>query len=292
MNNKIIAEALTYDDVLLVPAYSEVLPRDVNTQTQLTREITLNIPIVSAAMDTVTEYQMAIAMAQEGGIGFLHKNMSIEAQCLQVRKVKRAESGMIIDPVTLPQDASVKDARTMMQENRIGGIPVVDKHNKLVGIVTNRDLRFETSDNRPVSEVMTHQNLVTVPEGISLYQAEEILRQHKIEKLPVVNAKNELKGLITYRDILNRKNRPNACKDNLGRLRVGAAVGITADVFDRIQGLEDAGVDVIGIDTAHGHSKGVLDTIKQIRKKFAYMQLMVGNIATAQGCEEIGRAHV
>ncbi|MCS7029423.1 MAG: IMP dehydrogenase [Bacteroidia bacterium] len=285
--NKISYEGLTYDDVLLIPAYSEVLPREVDTRTQLTRQITLNIPIVSAAMDTVTEYRLAIAMAQEGGLGFIHKNMPIEEQALQVRKVKRSESGMIIDPVVLKDTATVGDARLMMQENKIGGIPVVNNQGKLVGIVTNRDLRFEQSDKRPITEVMTHQNLIVAQEGITLQEAEEILRQHKIEKLPVVNHEFVLKGLITYKDILNRRNRPNACKDHLGRLRVGAAVGVTADIIDRVRLLEEAGVDVIVIDTAHGHSQGVINAVKTVRKAFRDLPLIAGNVATAEGCKAL-----
>ncbi len=288
--NKILGEGLTYDDVLLVPAFSNVLPRDVSIQTKFTRNITINIPIVSAAMDTVTESKMAIAMAQEGGIGVLHKNMSIEEQALKVRKVKRAESGMILDPVTLPKDALVGDAKANMREHSIGGIPIVDKDKKLIGIVTNRDLRFEKNDDRPVSEVMTSKNLVTVAEGTSLEQAEEILQAHKIEKLPVVNADNKLVGLITFRDITKLTQKPIANKDQYGRLRVAAALGVTPDVIERATALVKAGVDAVVIDTAHGHSKGVVSVLKEVKKKFPSLEVIVGNIATGEAAKYLVEA--
>ncbi len=288
--NKILGEGLTYDDVLLVPAFSDVLPRDVNIQTKFTRNITINIPIVSAAMDTVTESKMAIAMAQEGGIGVLHKNMSIEDQALKVRKVKRAESGMILDPVTLPKDALVGDAKANMREHSIGGIPIVDKDKKLIGIVTNRDLRFEKNDDRPVSEVMTSKNLVTVAEGTSLEQAEEILQAHKIEKLPVVNANYKLVGLITFRDITKLTQKPIANKDQYGRLRVAAALGVTPDVIERASALVKAGVDAVVIDTAHGHSKGVVSVLKEVKKKFPSLEVIVGNIATGEAAKYLVKA--
>lgn len=289
-NSKILYEALTYDDVLLVPAYSEVLPRDVSTRTRLTRDIELNIPIVAAAMDTVTEYRLAIAMAREGGLGFIHKNMSIEAQAEQVRKVKRSESGMIIDPVTLPADATLADAQRIMSEFKIGGIPVVDKQGRLVGIITNRDLRFQKKLSRPVSEVMTKENLVTASEGITLEEAEEVLQEHKIEKLPIVNKEGLLVGLITYKDIIRRRNYPNACKDHLGRLRVGAAVGVTHDILDRVALLVKAGVDVISIDTAHGHSRGVLDAVKKVKQAYPDLPLVAGNVATGAAAKALAEA--
>ncbi|MGB5499991.1 MAG: IMP dehydrogenase, partial [Maribacter sp.] len=252
--NKILGVGLTYDDVLLVPAFSEILPRDVSIKTKFTKNISINVPIVSAAMDTVTESRMAIAMAQEGGIGVLHKNMSIESQAMKVRKVKRAESGMILDPVTLPSNALVKDAKANMKEYSIGGIPIVDDKGKLIGIVTNRDLRFEKNNERPLSEVMTSENLVTVGEGTSLEQAEVILQEYKIEKLPVVDASNKLVGLITFRDITKLTQKPIANKDQYGRLRVAAAIGVTGDAVDRAEALVSAGVDAVVIDTAHGHT--------------------------------------
>ncbi|NNJ89254.1 MAG: IMP dehydrogenase [Eudoraea sp.] len=288
--NKILGEGLTYDDVLLVPAFSDVLPRDVNIQTKFTRNITINIPIVSAAMDTVTESKMAIAMAQEGGIGVLHKNMSIEDQAMKVRKVKRAESGMILDPVTLPKDALVRDAKANMKEHSIGGIPIVDKDQKLIGIVTNRDLRFERNNDRPVSEVMTSKNLVTVAEGTSMAEAEEILQAHKIEKLPVVNGDYKLIGLITFRDITKLTQKPIANKDQYGRLRVAAALGVTPDVIDRASALVKAGVDAVVIDTAHGHSKGVVSVLKEVKKKFPSLEVIVGNIATGEAAKYLVEA--
>ncbi|MGB5237814.1 MAG: IMP dehydrogenase [Flavobacteriaceae bacterium] len=284
-STKILGEGLTYDDVLLVPAYSEILPREVNIQSRFTRNITLNVPIISAAMDTVTESKMAIAMAREGGIGVLHKNMSAEQQAIKVRRVKRAESGMIMDPVTLPLDALVGDAKASMKEHSIGGIPIVDADSKLIGIVTNRDLRFEKNNQRPISEVMTSSNLVTVAEGTSMEEAEVILQEHKIEKLPVVNDKNRLVGLITFRDITKLSQKPMANKDRFGRLRVAAAVGVTADVLDRAGALVGAGVDAIVIDTAHGHTKGVVEILKKVKKKFPKLEVVVGNIATAEAAQ-------
>ncbi|NDV44388.1 IMP dehydrogenase [Flagellimonas sediminis] len=288
--NKIVGEGLTYDDVLLVPAYSEILPREVNIQSKFTRNITINVPIVSAAMDTVTESRMAIAMAQEGGIGVLHKNMTIEQQALKVRKVKRAESGMIMDPVTLPLDSKVRDAKANMKEFSIGGIPIVDANKKLIGIVTNRDLRFEKDNDRPISEVMTSENLVTVGEGTSLEQAEVILQENKIEKLPVVNAKNELIGLITFRDITKLTQKPIANKDQYGRLRVAAAIGVTADAVKRAGALVEAGVDAIIIDTAHGHTKGVVSILKEVKKAYPQLEVVVGNIATAEAAKYLVEA--
>ena len=283
--DKIVGEGLTYDDVLLIPAFSEVLPREVNIQAKFTRNITINVPIVSAAMDTVTESRMAIAMAREGGIGVLHKNMSIEAQALKVRKVKRAESGMIIDPVTLPLTATVKDAKDNMREFSIGGIPIVDKTHKLLGIVTNRDLRFEKNNARPISEVMTSGELVTVAEGTSLAQAEDILQQNKIEKLPVINKDNKLVGLITFRDITKLTQKPIANKDSYGRLRVAAALGVTADAVDRSAALVKAGVDAVVIDTAHGHTQGVVNVLKAVKASFPNLEVIVGNIATGEAAK-------
>lgn len=280
--HKIVGEGLTYDDVLLVPAFSEVLPREVNIQTKFTRNITINVPIVSAAMDTVTEARMAIAMAQEGGIGVLHKNMSIEDQAHKVRRVKRAESGMIIDPVTLPLNSTVRDAKANMKEYSIGGIPIVDDEGKLIGIVTNRDLRFEKNLARPISEVMTHEKLVTVAEGTSLEQAEDILQKHKIEKLPVVDDNNVLVGLITFRDITKLTQKPFANKDQYGRLRVAAALGVTPDVMQRTDALVNAGVDAVIIDTAHGHTKGVVHVLDLVKNKYPDLEVIVGNIATAE----------
>ncbi len=279
---KILGEGLTYDDVLLVPAYSEILPREVDITTQFTRNIRINIPIVSAAMDTVTESSMAIAMAREGGIGVLHKNMTIEQQALKVRKVKRAESGMILDPVTLPSNALVRDAKASMQEHSIGGIPIVDDAGHLIGIVTNRDLRFEKNNDRPISEVMTSENLVTTREGTSMAEAEEILQESKIEKLPVVDTDNKLIGLITYRDITKLTQKPIANKDTFGRLRVAAAIGVTPDALARAEALVGAGVDAVVIDTAHGHTKGVVGVLKELKRAFPSLEVIVGNIATAE----------
>ncbi len=281
--SKFVAEGLTYDDVLLVPAYSEVLPRDVDTGTQLTKKIRLNIPLVSAAMDTVTESELAIALAQAGGIGILHKNMTIEAQAAEVRKVKRSESGMIQDPLTLSETALVADAFQMMKENRIGGIPIVDAENRLVGIVTNRDLRFQKDMERPISELMTKDRLVVAPMGTDLVQAEEILQEHKIEKLPVVDADGVLVGLITFKDIQKFKYFPHAAKDQHGRLLVGAAVGVAPENEQRVDELVKAGVDVITVDTAHGHSKGVVDMVKRVKARYPDLQVIAGNIATAEG---------
>ena len=288
--NKIVGEGLTYDDVLLVPGYSEVLPREVNIQTKFTRNITINVPVVSAAMDTVTESQMAIAMAREGGIGVLHKNMTIDQQALKVRKVKRAESGMIMDPVTLPLNSSVRDAKASMKEHSIGGIPIVDAEKKLIGIVTNRDLRFEKNNDRSISEVMTSENLVTVGEGTSLEEAEVILQKNKIEKLPVVNDKDVLVGLITFRDITKLTQKPIANKDQYGRLRVAAAIGVTPDAVDRAAALVNAGVDAIIIDTAHGHTKGVVSVLKDVKKSFPELDVVVGNIATGEAAKYLVEA--
>ncbi len=266
---RIITESLTFDDVLLVPAYSQVLPRDVDIRTRLTRDISLNTPILSAAMDTVTEAALATAIAREGGLGILHKNMSIENQASQVRKVKRSESGLILDPITLREDAVVGDALRLMRENKIGGIPIVDKNHKLVGILTNRDLRFEEDLKRSVSEVMTSTNLVTAPEGTDLKKARTILRQYKFEKLPVVDNQGKLIGLITYRDLLQVTSYPNAIKDSFGRLLVGAGIGITTDMLDRIDALQQVGVDLVVLDSAHGHSRGVIDALKKVKKNLS-----------------------
>ena len=289
-SSKFLFEALTYDDVLLLPAYSEVLPREVSTSSRLTRNISLNIPIVSAAMDTVTEAALAIALAQEGGIGIIHKNMTIEQQAAQVRKVKRSESGMIIDPVTLKDNSTLGDAQRIMREFKIGGIPVIDNAGLLVGILTNRDLRFQKQTARPVKEIMTKDNLITAKEGISMEQAESILQEHKIEKLPIIDQNGKLIGLITYKDILKRKSHPLASKDVLGRLRVGAAVGVTPDLLDRVQALVHVGVDVISIDTAHGHSKGVIDALKSVKKAFPTLDVIVGNIATGEAAVALAEA--
>ena len=289
--DKFQGEGLTYDDVLLVPAYSKVLPRDVDVTTLLSRRISINIPIVSAAMDTVTEAPMAIAMAQEGGIGVLHKNMSIAAQALQVRKVKRAENGMILDPVTLAENALVGDALAIMKEHSIGGIPVISENKVLVGIVTNRDLRFERDPVRPVAEVMTRE-VITISEFTDFEKAEAILQQYKIEKLPVVDKNNKLIGLITYKDIIKVKARPNASKDNLGRLKVAAAVGITSDTLKRIEALVRESVDAIVIDTAHGHTKGVMEMAKRVRKAFPDIDLIVGNIGTAEAARDLAKLDV
>jgi len=289
-NSKFLFEALTYDDVLLVPAYSEVLPRQTDTSTYLTRNIKLNIPLVSAAMDTVTEADLAISVALEGGLGFIHKNMSIAQQAEQVRKVKRSQSGMILDPVTLRVNSTVRDAEKIMREFRIGGIPVVDGNGKLVGIITNRDLRFQKDMAMPIEKIMTTKNLITAPESITLQQAEGILQKHKIEKLPIVNKKGRLTGLVTYKDILKKKNKPNACQDSYGRLRVGAAVGVTHDSLDRIEALRTSGVDVISIDTAHGHSKGVIEAARQVKRKYPELELIVGNIATGEAAKALAKA--
>ncbi|MDG1263172.1 MAG: IMP dehydrogenase [Flavobacteriaceae bacterium] len=282
---KFLEESLTFDDVLLVPRYSEVLPREVDISTQLTRNLRLNIPIVSAAMDTVTESKMAIAMAREGGIGVLHKNMSIEEQANKVRMVKRSESGMILDPVILPLTALVSDAKKSMTQYKIGGIPIVDENGKLSGIVTNRDLRFEKNNSRPITEVMTSKNLITVKEGTSLSDAEEILQKHKIEKLPVIDENQNLVGLITFRDITKHTTKPIANKDAYGRLRVAAAVGVTADAVQRTEALVKSGVDAIVIDTAHGHTKGVASVLKEVKANFPKLDVVVGNIATGEAAK-------
>ena len=288
--SKFLGEALTFDDVLLAPAYSQVLPREVDVSTQLTRKIRLNIPVVSAAMDTVTDKKLAIALARQGGIGIIHKNMSIEAQAEQVRSVKRSESGMILDPVTLLRDAKVGDAQNLMRQHSIGGIPVVNAQKKLIGILTNRDLRFERDYSRPIEELMTTKNLITAPAGTTLDQAKETLQKHKIEKLPVVDDDMELVGLITYKDIMKVKNYPNSCKDSFGRLVVGAAVGVTHDMIERVSALVNVGVDVICVDTAHGHSQGVLDAVKHVKKKFPDLQVIGGNVATGPAAKALVKA--
>ena len=288
----VLPDALTFDDVLLTPAFSEVLPREVDISTQLTTDIKLNAPIVSAAMDTVTEYHLAIAVARQGGIGIIHKNMPIFDQSEQVRLVKRSESGMILDPVTLEKDALVVDALNLMKTYKIGGIPVIDQDHKLIGILTNRDLRFEDNYQRPIKDIMTTENLVTAPQGTDLTKAREILQRHKIEKLPVVDENNILVGLITYKDIMKVENYPNSCKDSHGRLRVGAAVGVSGDTFDRVDALVNVGVDVICVDTAHGHSAGVLRTIKDIRSRYPDLQIIGGNVATAEGARALAEAGV
>lgn len=290
LSKRFFGEGLTFDDVLLMPAYSQVLPREVNIQSSLTKAITLNLPMLSAAMDTVTEASLAIALAREGGIGMLHKNMSIEKQAEQVRKVKRSESGLIVDPVTLHDDATIGDALRLMKENKIGGIPIVDTNNLLVGILTNRDLRFETNNSIKVKQVMTKDNLITAPHGTDMKKAENILRRYKIEKLPVVDKKGKLIGLITYRDILQLRNFPNAVKDTMGRLIVGAALGITKDLIERAAAMQKVGVDVVTIDSAHGHSKGVIDSVKLLRKNFKDLQIIAGNVATASGANALADA--
>jgi IMP dehydrogenase len=292
MKEKISFEGITFDDILLVPSRSAVLPKEVDITTKLTNEITLNIPFISAAMDTVTESQMAIAMAAQGGIGFIHKNMSIEKQAEEVDKVKRSESGMIVNPITLTPEKTIRQAEELMSKYHISGIPVVDEKNKLVGILTNRDLRFEVNKDLPVYELMTKENLITAPLGTTLDEAQKILHKHRIEKLPVVDKKGIIKGLITYKDILKKKKFPNASKDDLGRLRVGAAVGVSKDTIERVEALINANVDVITIDTAHGHSEGVIKTIKIIRKKFPHLQLIAGNIVTKEAAIELYKAGV
>ncbi|MDG2208565.1 MAG: IMP dehydrogenase [Flavobacteriales bacterium] len=289
-NPKIIGEGLTYDDVLLVPAYSEVLPRDVQLQSPFSRNIMLQTPVISAAMDTVTGSEMAIAMARQGGIGVIHKNMTIAQQAAEVRKVKRSESGMIKDPITLLRDSKVSDALAIMREHRIGGIPIVDESGKLVGIVTNRDLRFERENARPIHEVMTSENLVVTEDGSDFAKAEDLLREHRIEKLPVVDRQGILIGLITYRDIIKLTEFPNACKDQFGRLRAAAAVGVTGDLDERVDALVRSGVDAVIIDTAHGHSRGVLDTLKHIKKTFPSIDVVCGNIATAAAAKALVEA--
>lgn len=290
VSKKFFGEGLTFDDVLLMPGYSQVLPRDVNIQTRLTKNITLNVPLLSAAMDTVTEASLAMALAREGGIGILHKNMSIEKQADQIRKVKRSESGLILDPVTLQEDATIGDAFRLMRENKIGGIPILDKGGKLAGILTNRDLRFEEDRKRKVSEVMTKDNLIVAPEGTDLKKAEKILRQYKIEKLPVVSKSGKLIGLITYRDILQLYSFPNALKDQFGRLMVGAGIGITKDFLQRVDAMQQVGADVIALDSAHGHSKGVLNALKEVKKNFKKLNVIAGNVGTAAGARALADA--
>ncbi|MFA7421028.1 MAG: IMP dehydrogenase [Melioribacteraceae bacterium] len=292
MKTKIDFEGLTFDDILLVPLRSSVLPREVDITSFLTREIKLNIPFLSASMDTVTESQMAIAMAAQGGIGIIHKNMSIEKQADEIDKVKRSESGMIVNPITLTPDRTIREAEEFMSKYHISGIPIVENSGKLVGILTNRDLRFEINKDLPVYELMTKENLVTASLGTTLEDAQKILHRHRIEKLPVVDKKGIIKGLITYKDILKKKKFPNACKDDLGRLRVGAAVGVTHDTMDRVEALVASNVDILSLDTAHGHSEGVLKTVKEIRKKYRNVQIIAGNIVTKEAALELERLGV
>ena len=287
---KFIGEGLTYDDVLLVPAYSEILPHQVTLSTHFSRNIKINTPIVSAAMDTVTEHELAISIAQQGGIGVIHKNMSIEHQAKEVRKVKRSESGMILDPITVDENATIGDALLLMAEYKIGGIPVVNSGKKLIGIVTNRDLRFEKDLKKKVSEVMTKDHLVTAKEDVDLIKAENILQQHKIEKLLITDNENKLVGLITFKDIIKVKQHPLSCKDEFGRLRVAAAVGVSKDTFERIEALVNSGVDAIVIDTAHGHSKGVIQLLKEVKKEFKNLDVVVGNIATGEAAKDLAHA--
>ena len=289
-SSKFFGEGLTFDDVLLTPGYSQVLPRDVEIRSRLTNDITLNVPLLSAAMDTVTEATLAIALAREGGLGILHKNMSIEKQAEQVRKVKRSESGLILDPITLTANATIGDAVRLMKENKIGGIPIIDKTGKLVGILTNRDLRFEEDMKRKVSEVMTKENLYTAPEGTDLKKAEQLFKKTKVEKLPIINKQGKLTGLFTYSDILKLKSHPHAVKDTFGRLLVGAGVGITKDLLDRVAALQNVGVDVIALDSAHGHSKGVINALKDVRKNFKKMNIIAGNVGTAAGAKALAEA--
>ncbi|MEX0904311.1 MAG: IMP dehydrogenase [Balneolaceae bacterium] len=288
--DRITRQGLTYDDVLLVPNHSKVLPRDVDTTVQLTPSLSLNIPIFSAAMDTVSEYRMAIALAREGGIAMLHKNMAIEDQAEHVRLVKRSESGMIVDPVTLPATATVKEARALMRKHKIGGIPIVENDNRLIGIVTNRDLRFEHYVDKKLGNIMTSENLVTAKQNTNLEKAEKILQKYKVEKLPIIDSDSHLVGLITFKDIEKKMNFPNACKDSMGRLRVGAAVGVTPDTLDRVEALVESGVDIVTVDTAHGHSEGVLKTIKTIKSKFKDLNIVGGNIATRAAAEALAKA--
>ena len=287
---KILGEAITYDDVLLIPAKSHVLPREVDVRTRLTRNIGLNIPLISAAMDSVTESEMAIAMAREGGIGILHKNMAIARQAEEVDRVKRSESGMIMDPVTVNEHQKVRDVLNLMTRYRISGIPVIDHEHRLIGIITNRDLRFEPDEDQLVSQIMTREHLVTAPVGTKLENAERILQKHKVEKLPVVDKNGVLKGLITFKDIQKKRKHPFACKDQHGRLRVGAAVGVTSDTLERVDALIHAGADVIVVDTAHGHSKGVIDMVKVLRRKYPDIDLVAGNVGTADATRDIIRA--
>tara|TARA_B110000305_G_scaffold132685_1_gene148112 strand:+ start:1902 stop:3374 length:1473 start_codon:yes stop_codon:yes gene_type:complete len=289
-NEKFIGEGLTYDDVLLVPSYSENLPHEVSLASRFTRNISINTPIISAAMDTVTEHELAISIAQQGGIGVIHKNMSVDRQANEVRKVKRSESGMILDPITLNEKALIGDALKLMAENKIGGIPVISKDRKLRGIVTNRDLRFEKELNKKIADVMTTKNLVTANEDVDLKKAENILQKHKIEKLPVIDKNDFLVGLITFKDIIKVKQHPNSCKDKFGRLRVAAAVGVSKDTFERIKALVKSSVDAIVIDTAHGHSKGVIDLLKKVKKEYSNLDVVVGNIATGEAAIDLVRA--
>ncbi len=289
-SSKFYGEGLTFDDVLLMPGYSQVLPRDVDISGKLTKDITLNVPLLSAAMDTVTEASLAIALAREGGLGILHKNMTIDKQAEQVRKVKRSESGLIKDPITLTPDATIGTAQRIMRENKIGGIPIVDKVGKLVGILTNRDLRFEVDPNRKVKEVMTKENLYTAPEGTDLKKAEQLFKKTKVEKLPIVNKQGKLTGLFTYSDILKLKSHPNAVKDGYGRLLVGAGIGITRDIMDRVDTLQKVGVDVIALDSAHGHSKGVIQALKDVKKNFKDLNVIAGNVGTAEGAKALAEA--
>lgn len=289
-NEKFIGEGLTYDDVLLVPSYSENLPHEVSLASKFTRNISINTPIISAAMDTVTEHELAISIAQQGGIGVIHKNMTVDSQANEVRKVKRSESGMILDPITLNEKALIGDALKLMAENKIGGIPVISKDRKLRGIVTNRDLRFEKELNKKIADVMTTKNLVTANEDVDLKKAENILQKHKIEKLPVIDKNDFLVGLITFKDIIKVKQHPNSCKDEFGRLRVAAAVGVSKDTFERIKALVKSSVDAIVIDTAHGHSKGVIDLLKKVKKEYSNLDVVVGNIATGEAAIDLVRA--
>ncbi len=288
--DKIRGFGLTYDDVLLVPGRSSVMPRDVHTSAQLTRNISLNIPLLSAAMDTVTESEMAIAIAREGGVGVLHKNMTMEQQADQVRRVKRSESGMILDPITLHPEDTVLNARTLMSRYSIGGIPIVDRGRKLVGIATNRDLRFVLDGSTPLKDVMTKDRLITAQAGTTLEDAERTLQQYKIEKLPVIDEAGRLQGLITFKDIEKKRKYPNACKDAYGRLRVGAAVGVTSDVMDRVSALRDAGVDFVIVDTAHGHSEGVLNVVRSVKEAYPDLDVIAGNVATAEGTADLIKA--
>lgn len=289
-SSKFFGDGLTFDDVLLIPGYSHVLPRDVDIKTRLTKDIHLNVPMLSAAMDTVTEATLAIALAREGGLGILHKNMSIDEQAGQVRKVKRSESGLILDPITLHANATIGDALRLMRENKIGGIPIVDKNRKLVGILTNRDLRFEEDPKRKVSEVMTKENLYTAPEGTDLKKAEQLFKKTKVEKLPIIDKQGKLTGLFTYSDILKLKSHPNAVKDTYGRLLAGAGVGITSNMLDRVAALQSVGVDIICLDSAHGHSKGVINALKNVKKNFKNLNVIAGNVGTAAGAKALAEA--
>ena len=292
LSPRTFSEALTFDDVLMVPAFSEVLPKEVSVKTRVTESISINIPILSAAMDTVTEYKLAIALARSGGLGIIHKNMSIAAQAEQVRKVKRSESGMIIDPVVLEEDAKVSEALQLMKTYKIGGIPIVDNQRKLIGILTNRDLRFENNHSKSVKDLMTKENLITAPQGTTLSEAQDILQKYKIEKLPVVNENNTLVGLITYKDIMKVKDYPNSAKDSHGRLMVGGAVGVTSDTMERLEALVNVDVDIVAVDTAHGHSQGVLNMVKEIRSSFPDLQIIGGNVATGAAARALVDAGV